>query len=335
MAKIWIPLIGAPIVGRFKNPYLASNVCLAISGLALACTLGAWLDFVYLHNSPAHTYEATDHWHLATRILGFELLKIDHLSAPLLPLVALLYSLTILATLRTKIRRFSFAWTLFSEAMALAKFSCKEPWVVIALLAAGTVLPYLELKARGKPTRVYVLHMALFVGLMVVGWGLVEYDGDKPIHTLWAIGLLLLAVLVRSGIFPFHCWVSDLFENATFGSALLFVTPIAGAYAAIRLVIPIAPDWILRSLGLVSIVTAVYAAGMALVLRGSASPMARFAGKFWPTVTSTSMNSGKAAATAGMMVPASRVASTSRPLFVAVGARKAQTWTVLGPLQAG
>src|SRR4030095_6206066 len=75
------------------------------------------------------------------------------------------------------------------------------------------------------------------------------------------------AVLVRSGIFPFHCWVTDLFENATFGSALLFVTPIAGAYAAFGLVLPIAPDWVLRSLGLVSIVTAVYGAGMALVQR--------------------------------------------------------------------
>ena len=264
---ILIPLIGAPVVGRIKNPYIASNVCLVFSCLALAAATGAWLDFVYLHDSPAHTYEAIDHWHLATRLFGFEVLKIDHLSAPLLPLVALLYALTILATLRTKIRRFSFAWALASESLALAKFSCKEPWVVIALLAAGTVVPYLVLRARGKPTRVYVIHMGLFVALMVAGWALVEYDGDKPVHNLWAISLLLGAVLIRSGIMPFHCWVTDLFENATFGSALLFVTPIAGAYAAIRLVLPIAPDWVLRSLGLISIATAVYAAGMALVQR--------------------------------------------------------------------
>jgi NADH-quinone oxidoreductase subunit M len=38
-----------------------------------------------------------------------------------------------------------------------------------------------------------------------------------------------------------------------------------GAYAAVRLVLPIAPDWVLRSMGILSLVTAVYAAGMALI----------------------------------------------------------------------
>jgi NADH-quinone oxidoreductase subunit M len=38
-----------------------------------------------------------------------------------------------------------------------------------------------------------------------------------------------------------------------------------GAYAAVRLVLPIAPDWVLRSIGIVSLVTAMYTAGMALV----------------------------------------------------------------------
>jgi NADH-quinone oxidoreductase subunit M len=74
-------------------------------------------------------------------------------------------------------------------------------------------------------------------------------------------------VLIRSGIAPFHCWVTDLFEHATFGTALLFVTPMLGAYAAVRLVLPISPDWVLQSLGIVSLVTAVYAAGMTLVQR--------------------------------------------------------------------
>jgi NADH-quinone oxidoreductase subunit M len=59
--------------------------------------------------------------------------------------------------------------------------------------------------------------------------------------------------------------MTDLFEHATFGTALLFVAPIPGAYAAVRLLMPIAPDWVLHSMGFVSLVTAVYAAGMALV----------------------------------------------------------------------
>src|SRR5690606_21393752 len=74
-------------------------------------------------------------------------------------------------------------------------------------------------------------------------------------------------VLLRSGIVPVHCWMTDLFEKAGFGTALLFVTPMVGAYAAVRLVLPIAPDWALRGLALISLFTAVYAAGMALVQR--------------------------------------------------------------------
>jgi NADH-quinone oxidoreductase subunit M len=109
--------------------------------------------------------------------------------------------------------------------------------------------------------------MGLFIGLLVAGWGLVAAEGPRNVHSLLPVGLLTAAVLLRSGIVPVHCWMTDLFEKASFGTALLFVTPMAGAYAAVRLVLPIAPDWALRSIALISIFTAVYAAGMALVQR--------------------------------------------------------------------
>jgi NADH-quinone oxidoreductase subunit M len=79
--------------------------------------------------------------------------------------------------------------------------------------------------------------------------------------------MLMAGVLIRSGVAPLHCWMTDLFENATLGTALLFVTPMTGAYAAVRLVLPIAPQWALQSIALLSLITAVYAAGMALVQR--------------------------------------------------------------------
>jgi NADH-quinone oxidoreductase subunit M len=61
--------------------------------------------------------------------------------------------------------------------------------------------------------------------------------------------------------------MTDLFDKASFSSALLYVTPMAGAYAAVRLVLPISPNWALQSIAIVSLITAVYAAGMALVQR--------------------------------------------------------------------
>jgi NADH-quinone oxidoreductase subunit M len=56
-----------------------------------------------------------------------------------------------------------------------------------------------------------------------------------------------------------------MFEHASFGTALLFATPIAGAYLAVRLVLPVAPEWVLQGISILSLVTACYAAGMAVV----------------------------------------------------------------------
>ena len=83
-----------------------------------------------------------------------------------------------------------------------------------------------------------------------------RHHGGQPLP-------LLVAILVRCGTVPAHCWVTDWFEHASLGIALLFVVPLHGVYAAVRLVLPIGPDWVLQSIGLLSLVTAVYAAGMA------------------------------------------------------------------------
>jgi NADH-quinone oxidoreductase subunit M len=107
--------------------------------------------------------------------------------------------------------------------------------------------------------------MGLFVGLLVLGWFFVDPDVGPQHQTAWATIPLLAAVLIRAGTVPAHCWLTDWFEHASFGNALLFVAPLVGVYAALRLVLPIAPDWVLLSIGLFSQVTAVYAAGMALV----------------------------------------------------------------------
>ena len=73
---------------------------------------------------------------------------LDELNAPLVPAVALLHFLTALATARTKMRRFSFSWSLAAEAIRLATFSCKEPWVLIGLLA---VVDRAALRRAGQP----------------------------------------------------------------------------------------------------------------------------------------------------------------------------------------
>jgi NADH-quinone oxidoreductase subunit M len=252
---ILLPLLGACWVGRLRRPQAIRWWSVLIFGLVLLCPVGACLDFDTLQTDQASAgWERT--W------IGRHLVMVDQLSAPLLPLVALLYLLTALSTLGDKVRRFSFGWTLVSEAIVLAALSTKEPWLLIGLLTAEAAVPFFELRARRKPARLFMLHMAVFGGLLIAG----QFIWDMGAAAAGPAALLLLgAVLIRSGVAPFHCWMTELFEHATFGTALLFVTPLMGAYGAVRLVLPIATAEVLRLMGLLAIITAVYAAGMALV----------------------------------------------------------------------
>jgi NADH-quinone oxidoreductase subunit M len=244
-----VPLVGSLLAGRLRDAESAYRWSLAFTGAALACSVLAALSYA-MGVAPS--------WGLLPKQFG-EPFAVDELSAPLLPLVALLHFLTALATARTKMERFPVAWMLFGEAVLLAIFACSEPRPLIALMITSAVPRAFELRRRGRPVRVYLLHMGAFAALLVAGW---LCAARAPALA----GVLLLgAVLVRSGTVPFHLWVADLVENGTFGNSLLFVAPLVGVYAAVRLVLPIAPDWALAGLGILSLATALYAAGMATV----------------------------------------------------------------------
>ena len=259
---VMTPLIGALLILRTSDPEVARRRSLITTCVTLLLAFGTWQDFRSLH-----TFEAHDHWDVVSPLIGENSMVVDELSAPLLPLAAFLYFLMTLSTLRTKLRRFPFFWTLVSLTLLLAMLSCRSPWGVITMLTAQTIPPAVELRARGRSSRVFLSHMALFIVLLAGGWAMIDAQGSKGEHSIWAIGMLIAAVSIRSGCVPLHCWMTDLFENATFGTALLFVTPMAGAYAAVRLVLPVAPDWALQTIALLSLFTAVYAAGMTIVQR--------------------------------------------------------------------
>src|SRR5262245_37160621 len=151
---ILIPLLGAAWVARQRTPKATRRWSVLVSGLAFLAALCACVDFHTLQ-----TRQAAEGEDLVAGLIDRNLLTLDQLSAPLLPLAALLYLLTALATLGDKVRRFSFGWTLVSEAVVLAALSTSEPWLVIALLAVETAPVLLELGARGKPARIFILHM--------------------------------------------------------------------------------------------------------------------------------------------------------------------------------
>ena len=127
---ILVPIVGAFAVSWFRDPQRAARWVLVITGSTLICTIVA--AFTRTSDPAAFT--------------------VDDLNAPLIVLVALLHFLTTLATARTKMRRFSLSWSLLSESIRLATFACHSPWLLIALLAAGTLTSLVELRNRGRPT---------------------------------------------------------------------------------------------------------------------------------------------------------------------------------------
>jgi NADH-quinone oxidoreductase subunit M len=257
---VLVPCVGGLLALLPRESRASQRLALRGTAATLLCAVLAWLGF---HTGAAPGGAAE--WEIFPRLLGFRLFEVDELNAPLVPLVALLHFLTILGTTGAKGSRLSFPLLLVGESLCVAVFAVKSPWALIAFLSLATIPPYLVLRRRGKPTRVYVIHMALFVVLLWLGWALVE--DDLPIHLRPAFASvpLLLAVLIRSGTVPAHLWVANLFENCSFATALLSATPIMGVYAAVRLVVPVCPDWVLQSIGIFSLVTAVYAAGLAVV----------------------------------------------------------------------
>lgn len=260
--SILAPCAGAVVSWWYQRSAAGSRLGLAFTAATLLCSLLACAGFESGFNpGGAAPYE------LLPRLTGQRLLAIDELSAPLLPLVALLHFLIVLATAGTKLAQISYPMLLFTEAVRLAVFATIDPWPLIFLFAVSALLPYLELRWQHQNTRVYAIHMVAVVVLFALGWALVENDRAHHLQPTIACIPLLLAVLVRSGTFPAHLWVADLFEKTLFSTAVLYVTPIVGMYAAVRLVLPVCPDWVLHGIGFFSLLTVAYAAGMAIVQR--------------------------------------------------------------------
>lgn len=258
---ILLPLAGAGVCACLTDSVRAQKVAIFVAGLTLLLAVGEWLDF-----SMVGSFEAHDHWDLTQRLTGRDnILVIDELSAPLPALSALLFLLTILSTLRTKLDRFSMSLTLFSESIVLATLSCHDPWLLIVLLSLAVLPPWIELVRRGVSPRIFLIHMGAFIVLLVAGRLLLGDAASGGQASGLSATLLTVAALLRAGVMPVHCWMTDLLEKATFGTAILFLTPMTGAFAVMHLVLPVVPVWAIRSIAILSLITAVYSAGMSLV----------------------------------------------------------------------
>jgi len=269
---ILVPALGAAWVARSPTSDSTHRRAVWVSGVTLLLTLAGGLDYARMESFEVHEYRD-----LTRQLFCWDGLVVDALSAPLLPLAAVVYWVTILATPREKAQRFTFPGALLGESIALATLSCREPIIVASLLALGALLPWFELRARHDLGRLYLGHVAVFVALLAVGCALLGFTTVHPSVAWVGVVLLTIACLFRAGVPPLHSWVVALFGRITFGSALLFVAPMLGAYGVMRLCVPLAPDWLLQAIVVLSLAGAFYAAGLALVQKDARSFFASLA----------------------------------------------------------
>jgi len=199
---------------------------------------------------------------------GEALLRIDILSAALLPLAAGLWLLTVAVTPRAALDRSGLRRTAVATLITLGSF-LTESAIVLLVLSTASVWTFLS--ALGDPAhrhqrRIVVGYLGLSTLLFAVGVGLLigpaVHDPMLQTMSLW---LIVLAALVRKGIIPFHAWVPEVFDHGRLGPAILFSAPQVGAYMTLILIVPRASPEMLRTIAVLALGTAVYGAALALV----------------------------------------------------------------------
>ncbi|MDP1563608.1 MAG: proton-conducting transporter membrane subunit, partial [Pirellulaceae bacterium] len=260
LLAIGIPAVAAVLLSQVKDGQRAKQGCLWALGLSLAATIAEWIEFSQLHANQAH-----DRWDVVAWLIGFEVLVVDRFSAPLLGLHALYSFLLVLATMRTKISRVSFGQLLAAHVVHQLMFSVNHPVILLVLAAVNLSFPWYELRMRGKGTRVFLVHAVVLLVCLSLGYGMARIGESNVILASVGHGLLVLGLMARCWTIPFHCGLVDLYDRMGFGSAILFSAVMVGPYLAIRLGLPVLPDWSMQVLAFFGLLTAAYSASMALV----------------------------------------------------------------------
>jgi len=203
---------------------------------------------------------------------GEAIVRVDTLSAALLPFAASLWLLTVAVTPRAALDRGGLRRTALATLFTVTSF-LTESAVVLVLAAVGAVWTFLSAlsdEAHRYQRRVVAVYLGGSTLLFGVGVALLVGPGagHATIETT-GIWLIVAAALVRKGIVPFHAWVPEVFDHGRLGPAILFSAPQVGAYMTAVLIVPRASSDVLRLIAVLALATAVYGAALALVQRSA------------------------------------------------------------------
>jgi NADH-quinone oxidoreductase subunit M len=203
---------------------------------------------------------------------GEDLVRIDALSAALLPFAAGLWLLTVAVTPRAALDRRGLRRTALATLITLASFLTESAVALLILSAASmwTFLSALADPAHQHQRRVVAVYLGVSTLLLAIGVALLVGPGvQNTAFETAAMWLIVIAALIRKGIVPFHAWVPEVFDHGRLGPAILFNAPQVGAYITVVLIVPRASPEMLRLIALLALGTAVYGAALALVQRSA------------------------------------------------------------------
>lgn len=262
----WIALIAAPpltivVLGALG---LAVERLRAVAAVcAAACLLTCAAVFVSPSLEALHVA-----WPLATHpLLGPSLFRVSVFSTFLLPLPSALWLVSVLVTPRSRLDAGGLQRTAGATLSATLAFLTESPallvvfWTVSNLLLVAALSPTEHRRARR------VAGAYLWTGTLLLACGVVlAFAASGPAHVV-GLWLIIGAVLIRKGILPFHAWIPEVFDSGRMGPIIRFSAPQLGAYVAVVLVVPHATAGMLRTLAILSLLTAVYGAALALTQR--------------------------------------------------------------------
>ena len=270
-ARVWLTALAA-----FPSLVVAASFLRVdverLRRFAVASSVAMLLAAVVVAVSPAARTLAIRSSALTLAPEGEAILRLDMLSAVLLPFAAALWLLTVAVTPRGSLDRGGLRRTALATLVTLASF-LTESAIVLLLLSVASVLTFVSAladPAHRRQRRIVAAYLGFSTALFGIGVALLVGPGvhDDSIETagLW---LIVVAALVRKGIFPFHAWVPEVFDHGRMGPAILFNVPQVGAYMTLVLIVPRASPEMLRLIATLALGTAVYGAALALVQRSA------------------------------------------------------------------
>ena len=233
-ALIWLPLIGATIAGFLPKNYAPERPRqIALITAITVLVLNSILILTYNPNSLELQFSENLTW-IESLGLNYHL-GIDGLSFPLVFLNSLLTLIAIIATKESIQRpRFYYAMLLVLSAGAAGAFLAQDVLLFFLFYEIEIVPLYFLIAIWGGQRRAYAamkfLLYTAFSGILVLAsfLGLVWLSGATTFdyETLRAHGLpaatqiilllpLLIGVLIKIPIFPFHTWLPDAHVEAS------------------------------------------------------------------------------------------------------------------------